>query len=601
MDQGEPIVETRQGWRGRRTGVMWRAGGHILAGGIVMFCAVSCAAEQERDAARGDGDVAVGRSGMVASDSPFASEAGLKILKDGGNAVDAAVATSLALSVTRPYSAGVGGGGFMMVRLAETGEVHLLDYREMAPAAATRDMYLRARERAPDAAPPSVYGALAVGVPGHLRGHAAMVERFGTRTWAELVEPAVRLAEEGFPVDDHYLGAVRSTRRTIQRYPDLESVSAFVFRRLLFEGADVEAGAILRQPEKAGMLRRVGEEGPEVFYQGDMAEAIVETINAHGGILTVEDLAAYRPVWREPIRVSYRDRYEVLLMPPPSSGGVCIAQALNILEHWDLRAVQRRDAGLAAHLLVEALKHAFADRARHLGDADFVDVPLAQLTSKAYGRELAGRISEDAVAPQERYGVVLEDDGGTTHFCVTDRWGNVVSATETINTGFGSLVGVASLGVVLNNEMDDFSAEPGKVNIFGLRQSEKNAVEPGKRPLSSMSPTIVLERGEPVLAVGASGGPRIITATLQVMLDIIEFDRTLDEAIRRPRLHHQWEPALVYRNAWPDDDPVVEGLRRRGHTISGQTRGAVVQAIVMDGERMIGASDPRKGGRPAGY
>jgi gamma-glutamyltranspeptidase/glutathione hydrolase len=542
---------------------------------------------------------------MVASDSVHASEAGAKILREGGNAIDAAVATSLALAVTRPYSTGLGGGGFFMVRLGKTGETVVLDARERAPAAATRDLYTNARRKQPDAPPLSRFGGLAVGVPGLPAGHAWLIERFGSRPWRELAEPARELAVNGFAVDAHHCGAIRGTLAKIAKYPVLSERTVPLRRALLFDGDVPEPGTILRRPQLARTLRSMADNGPMVFYRGTMAGAIVEAVRRDRGIINADDLARYQPVWRSPIRARYRERFELLLMPPPSSGGVCIAEALNILEHWNLRHIQREDPGLGAHLLVEALKHAFADRARHLGDADFAKVPVAELISKDYAARLAGRIRENATGPPDSYGTGAgttqpNDDAGTSHYCVADRWGNIVSATETINTTYGSLLFVESLGIVLNNEMDDFTTEPGRANTYGLRQSDANTVAPLKRPLSCMSPTIVLDEGSPILAVGASGGPRIITATLQVMLNVIEHGCDLRRAISQPRLHHQWRPDVVYRNKYAEDAPAIVGLEQRGHVISGKPRGAVVQAIRIDGGTLTGVSDPRKGGRPAG-
>lgn len=544
--------------------------------------------------------VAVGHEGMVASDSPYASRAGADILRQGGNAVDAAAATSFALAVTRPYSMGLGGGGFMMVRLGRTGEVFVLDYRECAPQAATADLFVKAREKDPQGPVPSRYGGLAVGVPGHVAGHAAMLKRLGTRGWREVLEPAVRLAAEGFAVDEHYCRVARDALQEMHDDSARARIGRGLLPRLLFGGKPPSPGALLRQPELAESLRLIQSQGPDAFYRGPIGQAICEAVRSMGGILTPEDLAAYRPAWRAPLRISYRDEYEILLMPPPSSGGICIAETLNILENWDLAAVRRRDPSLAAHLTVEALKHAFADRARHLGDADFAAVPVARLTSKGYARELAGLIREDTVAEARAYGSP-PDDAGTSHFCVADRWGNVVACTETINTEFGSLVVAPSVGIVLNNEMDDFTAEPDKPNAFGLSQSDRNAVAPGKRPLSCMSPTIVLKEGRPVLAVGASGGPVIITAVLQVMLEVIEYGQPLAQAVEEPRLHHQWSPDMLYRNQFAPDSPIITGLARRGHRVSAKKRDAVVQVLQIEGERLIGASDPRKGGQPAGF
>ncbi|NLU22357.1 MAG: gamma-glutamyltransferase [Phycisphaerae bacterium] len=561
--------------------------------------------------------IAVGRQGMVASDSMYASQAGLEILRAGGNAIDAATATSFALAVTRPYSMGLGGGGFMLVRLGQTGEVFVLDYRECAPRAATADMFVKAREKlaqrtgpegqertsapsAPAVPAPSRYGGLAVGVPGHIAGHAAMLERLGTRSFREVLAPAVRLAEQGFAVDEHYCSIARDSLAKMRDQPELRRIGQGLLKRLLFDGKAPAPGDVLRQPELADTLRQLQREGPSAFYRGTIGQTVVEAVQSAGGILTTEDLSTYRPVWRTPLRIRYRERYELLLMPPPSSGGICVAETLNILENWDLAAVRRRDPSLAAHLTVEALKHAFADRARHLGDADFAPVPVAQLTSKAYAKELAGRIRDTAVSPAAAYGSP-PDDSGTSHFCVADRWGNVVSCTETINTGFGSLVVAEPAGIVLNNEMDDFTAEPGKPNAFGLSQSDHNAVVPGKRPLSCMTPTIVLRDGRPVLAVGASGGPIIITATLQVILAVVEYGQPLADAIEGPRFHHQWDPNILYYNQFPADGPLVRGLKARGHELSDRRREAVVQALQIEDDTLTGASDPRKGGRPAGY
>jgi gamma-glutamyltranspeptidase / glutathione hydrolase len=568
----------------------------VRAGLLLSFGLPAMAAESSRPP-----HVAVAEHGMVASDSPYASQAGCEILKAGGNAVDAAIATSLALSVTRPFSSGLGGGGFMMVRLAETGEVHLLDYRECAPGAATADMYVKAGAAAPDGPPPSRFGGLAAGVPGLLAGHKAMHERLGTRPLRELIEPARRLAADGFTMDGSYIRAAGSARNHLQRYPSMRAWTGPLEKRFGVARTDLRTGMLVHQPELAATLELIATEGIDVFYRGAVAESIVEAVQATGGIMTRDDLAGYKAVWREPIRTTYRDRFEVLLMPPPSSGGVVIAEMLNILERWNLSAIRKRDPGLAAHYTVEAMKHAMADRARYLGDADFAAVPVDKLVSKEHANALAARIQPDRVSEPDRYGWVPRDDAGTTHYCVVDRWGNVVSATETINTEWGCLLMVESRGIVLNDEMDDFSVEPDKPNAFNLAQSQANAVGPFKRPLSSMSPTIIVADGKPVLAVGASGGPRIITATLQAILNVLDYDMPLGQALSGPRLHHQWSPDEVHRNDYPADDPVVVGLAARGHVISERSRGAVVQAIRIEPGRLTGASDPRKGGIPAGY
>ncbi len=546
-----------------------------------------------------DASTAVGRFGMVASDSPQASLAGVEVLQAGGNAVDAAVATSLALSVTRPFSSGLGGGGFMMVHIAETGQTYVLDYRERAPAAAKADMFSAARAAHPDRAwPQSRYGGLAAATPGLIAGHAIMLERLGTRGFSDVAAPALRLAADGFPVDEHYLDACQGTLQNLGRYSDLP-VSPLFRKQMLLEGQSAREGSVLRQPELARALELIARDGAKAVYGGPIGRSLAQTSQSAGGVMTADDLAAYRPTWREALRVPYRKGFELLLMPPPSSGGIAIAESLNVLEHWDYGRIARQDPGLGAHLLVEAIKQAFADRAALLGDTDFVDVPVTRLISKGYAKQLAERIDPGRAVPAS--GPAVPEDAGTTHFCVADRWGNVVACTETINTTFGSLVYDEQFGIVLNNEMDDFTAVVDEPNAFALRQSELNRPAPGKRPLSSMSPTIVLRDGEPYLAVGASGGPRIITATLQTILNVIDLGYTPGAAVRRPRLHHQWQPDEVYRNDWPADDPAIVGLVRRGHKVSADKSGAVVQALRIEQGTYTGVSDPRKGGRPAGY
>lgn len=569
-----------------------------------VLAATGCAAV--RGASPGRPWVKAGLAGMVASDSVHASRAGADVLRSGGNAIDAAVATSLALAVTRPYSTGLGGGGFYMIRLGRTGEVFVLDARECAPAAATPDLYTKSRERWPDAPPLSRFGGLAVAVPGLLAGHGVLLERFGSRPLKDLAEPARALAENGFEIDEDFRGAIGGTLDQIERHAGLSERTAGLRRGLLFDGRVPEVGAVLVQPQLARTLQQIAARGVNHFYTGEMAAELIRTIQRDRGVMTADDLAQYRPVWREPIRVQYRRRFELFLMPPPSSGGVCIAEMLNILERWDLRAVRREDPGLAAHLIVEAMKHAFADRAAFLGDADHATVPVQRLTGKAYAGRLAERIDVRATAGPSAYGDAgsesgLPDDGGTSHYCVVDRWGNVVSATETINTGFGSLLYAEGLGIVLNNEMDDFTTEPGQVNAYGLRQSDANLVGPHKRPLSSMSPTIVQKDGRPFLVVGGSGGPRIITAVLQVLLNVVEYDFEIGDAVSAPRSHHQWQPDALYRNDYAAEDPAIGGLKRRGHQISDQKRGAVVQAIRIDDTGLTAASDPRKGGQPDGF
>ena len=543
---------------------------------------------------------ATGCQGMVASDHPLASEVGLAVLEDGGNAIDAAVATSLALAVTRPYSTGLGGGGFLLYWEARTQKVYVLDYREQAPVAASPHMFERAQRDRPDAPPASKVGGLAVGGPGLLDGLDGALQRFGSQTLEDLAEPAYELAAQGFRVDEHHLDAARTVEARLRSYPSFESAGEPLRRRHLFDGVIPSEPPLLRQPELAEALQLIGRDGVNAFYRGPIGQEVVLTARRYGGLLQMEDLRGYRPVWREPIKVTYRDTFDVYSMPPPSSGGICIAETLNILEHWELAELQKKDPARAAHVTVAALSQAFEDRAEHLGDADFVKVPVHRLTGKSYAAEIAERIRGGSTHDDAMI-AAPPNDGGTSHYCVVDQWGNVVAATETINTEFGSLLMTPRFGIVLNNEMDDFTAEPGKANAFGLIQSAQNAAATRKRPLSSMSPTIVVRDGQPILALGASGGPRIITSVLQVMLAVLEQDAPIGKAVAAPRLHHQWRPDVVYRNEFSADHAIIRGLAEQGYEISDEQRMGVVQAIRIDDGTFTGASDPRKGGRPAGF
>lgn len=551
-----------------------------------------------------DGDwIAEGRRCMVAADHPLASRAGLEVLRAGGNAVDAAIAVSLTLAVVRPESTGLGGGGFMIVRTAD-GAVTALDYRERAPAASTADMFTQARamQRSVDDAeplPPSQYGYLAVAVPGLLCGLEEAHTRWGTLPWTRLAAPALRAADEGFAVDAHYVDATRGVARTYASHSEIHDACGYLYRVHLRSGDLRQAGDTLQQPELAGTLRAIGEIGPGQFARVHLAPALAEVMQRHGGIVTAADLADYQVSDRPALRGTYRG-YDLIAMPPPSSGGICLIEALNILEHVPLPALLRHDPALALHYIVEAEKHAFADRARWLGDSDYVRVPTGFLTSKDYAGVLAESLDPDRTAAPSTYGAQrIPDDAGTSHFCVVDRWGNCVVSTETINTSFGSLAAVDRWGIILNNEMDDFSAEPGRANAFGLMQSERNAVAPGKRPLSSMTPTLVLRDGQPVLLLGASGGPRIITAVLNVLLRVLDGGASLADAMTAPRVHHQWAPNAVYFDD-PPPQAWVAGLEARGHEVSQKPKVGVVQAILVKPGKLVGGSDPRKGGQPAG-
>ncbi|MDJ0848238.1 MAG: gamma-glutamyltransferase [Myxococcota bacterium] len=548
---------------------------------------------------------ATGTHGMVVASQPDATAAGLAVLAAGGNAVDAAVATAFAISVTQPFSAGVGGGAFMVLR-AEDGEVVAIDARETAPAAAQPDMYVR--QGVPRDA--SVKGALAVATPGFVRGMALALERFGTLPLADLLAPAIRLADEGFEIGAYHAGMLERMRALglPKFFPETG--------RTQFPRAGVAAapGWRLRQKDLATTLRTLAEQGPDTFYTGEIAERIVAEVTARGGLLSAADLAGYRPKLRPEVRGTYRG-LEVISFPPPSSGGGVLIEILNILEGFDLASLGPRSPA-AAHRMVEAMKLAFADRAFWYGDPDFVEVPLARLTAKSYAKELREKINppwykispgkwgqDDRALEVEGPGLPV-DDSGTLHFSVTDAAGNAVALTMTINTPFGSGITVPGTGIVLNNEMDDFSKATGKPNVYGLVDERgANAVAAGKRPLSSMTPSILLKDGRLFMVTGSPGGPRIITTTLHSIVNVVDFGMNVQEAVAAPRYHHQWIPRKV--SAEPElDAAVVEGLRERGHEVDVSKRTwSNAQVIVIDPETGLhtGGSDPRGDGVALGF
>jgi gamma-glutamyltranspeptidase/glutathione hydrolase len=544
------------------------------------------------------------RHGMVASPQGDATRAGVSVLESGGNAVDAAVATAFALGVTDPHHSGIGGGGFILIRMAD-GTTAALDARETAPAAATRDMFVR--EGVGEHA--SRIGGLAVATPGLLLGLREALEKFGTMTLAEVLAPAIRIAEDGFEIGPRHAGALEFWQKL--GLPERFAETARI--QLPTGDAPIEPGWRLVQPDLGLTLRRIAAEGTDVFYRGDIGAAIVDAVRRHGGVLTREDLAAYRARWREPIRGTYRG-YEILSFPPPSSGGVALIEILNILESFDL---SRRGAGSSAslHVVAEAMKLAFADRAAYLGDADFVDVPVEALISRPYADRLRRRINpprwkrgpwtwgQGEVAIRVEGPGEPAQGGGTTHLSVTDAAGNAVAITQTINLLFGSGITVPGTGIVLNNEMDDFSIALDTPNAFGLVDTRgSNAVEPWKRPLSSMTPTIVVKDGRPFMVSGSPGGPRIITTTLLTLLNVIDYGMDVQAAVAAPRFHHQWLPEhLFVESATPAD--VVDALRARGHDVEVAERNwSSAQAIVVDWPNSLhyGASDPRSDGLALG-
>ncbi|SMO77258.1 gamma-glutamyltransferase [Paracoccus laeviglucosivorans] len=527
-------------------------------------------------------------NGMVSAQERVAAEIGRDILAQGGNAVDAGVAVAFALAVTLPRAGNIGGGGFMLVHDAETGQTHAIDYREMAPSGASRDMFLDDAGEADSEK--SLRSGAASGVPGTVAGMRMALENYGSMEWAEVIAPAIRLADEGITVTPELADSLEAERDNLSKHP---STAAIFFKP---DGAAWRPGEKLVQADLAQTLKAVAEQGPDGFYKGAVAQNIAKAIQAAGGPMTVEDLAAYKPVLREPVRGTYRG-YDIVSMPPPSSGGVHLIQILNTLEGYPIGALGHNSAE-TIHLMAEAMKLAYADRSEYLGDPDFFDVPVAALTSKDYAAELRAKISNDFATPSPMIkpgDLAPYESDQTTHFSIVDKEGNAVTNTYTINLDYGSGLVAAGTGVLMNNEMDDFSAKPGVPNAFGLVGGEANAVAAGKRPLSSMTPTLVLKDGKVWLATGSPGGARIITTTLQVIMNMIDHGMNVAEASTAPRIHHQW---------LPDELRIEEGisvdtlrlLAAKGHTISEKPVMGSTQSIMRDPDSgaLLGASDPRR-------
>lgn len=532
---------------------------------------------------------------MVAADHVLASQAGADILRRGGNAVDAAVATAFTLGVVNPSSAGIGGGGFMLIYLPRQQRAVALDYREVAPAAATRDMFVRDGRAIPEL---SRRGGLAVAVPGEVAGLATALQRYGTLPLATVMDAAIHYAQDGFPLGRHLEQEIAENTDELRREPLLAK------NFLHADGTPLRAGETVRQPELAATLRRIAAAGPDAFYRGTIPAALAHSVQASGGILSIDDVNRYRPRWRTPLRGSYHGN-RVFTMPPPSSGGGVLLEILGMLRKDDLPALGR-DSPTYLHLLAEAMQHGFADRAQYYGDPDFVDVPLPRLLDAANVRALRHRIDPATTLDPNAYGSTLRGpkpaapDHGTSHFSVMDGSGNAVACTATINTAFGAFVVAGDTGIILNNEMDDFSAQPGVPNIYGLVGAAANAVAPGKRPLSSMMPTIVTRHHVAVLALGGSGGPLIISATVQVLLNVLDFHLDATAAIAAPRVHDQWRPPVL---AVEPEIPMLTRnlLAKHGHSVKEMSTMGAIQAVRMDAGVFEGASDPRKGGEAVGW
>ena len=527
------------------------------------------------------------RSAMVSSNTPEASQAGVEVLRQGGNAVDAAVAVGFALLVTHPEAGNIGGGGYMVIRMAD-GRVAALDYRETAPLSATRDMYLDASGNLTDQ---SLVGHRASGVPGAVAGLAEALAKYGSMPLEKVMAPAIRLAEQGVTVDSVLFRSLSGAHRLISRFAGGDA-----FYR---NGQPPQPGERFVQPVLARTLRAIAAGGADAFYRGWIADSIVAEMRRGGGTITKEDLARYRAVWREPVRSTYRG-YTLFTMPPSSSGGVTITQTLNILETF----APLPPYGTAAytHLLGSAYQRAFIDRNAKLADPDFVSVPVAELTSKEYARKVAATIQPAAATPTPQLTGAMSEGSETTHYSVVDARGSAVGTTTTINGLYGSGVYIPGAGFFLNNEMDDFAAQPGKPNMFGLVQGEANAIAPGKRMLSAMSPTIVLDpAGQLLLVVGGRGGPRIITSTSQVILNVIEHRMSLADAMTAPRIHHQALPdTLRYeRNGFRPE--MLDSLRTIGHALGAGSATGVEAAVMRVRGGWEGMFDPRSHGGAVGY
>jgi gamma-glutamyltranspeptidase/glutathione hydrolase len=541
------------------------------------------------------------KNGMVVSTSSFASKVGVEILKKGGNAIDAAVAVGFALAVTYPSAGNLGGGGFMVIHLAD-GKNITIDFREKAPLSADKDMYLNETgEFLPEL---SQEGTTSAGVPGSVAGLIYALENYGALPLSEVIQPAIDLAKNGWNLEERDARYFTNNLPEFEKYPS----SLKVFSK---DGEPCQEGGLFVQPDLAWTLEQIKENGADGFYKGKVAELLVEQVASLGGDITLEDLEKYQPVEREPITGKYRG-YNVVSMPPPSSGGIALVELLNILENYD-HAIDDWGGSLYIHHLVEAMKYVYADRAYHLGDEDFYPVPKEELISKDYAKTIYDKIEEakDKAVPSGEIKSLdislLHESTETTHYSVYDAFGNAVSTTTTINSSFGSKIVVEGAGFLLNNEMDDFSGKPGTQNQFGLLGTEANSIVPGKRMLSSMAPTIILKDGEPYIIIGSPGGAKIITAVLQVILNCIDFEMNIREAVEKPRIHHQWLPDSIHYEQKALSEDVKNKLVEMGYAFIDDDAEfriiGITEGIMIDQENKIiyGAADPRGGGMAVGY
>lgn len=533
------------------------------------------------------------KHGMVVSQQHLASNVGLEILKQGGNAVDAAVATGLALAVVLPRAGNLGGGGFMLVHLSEENKTIAVDYREMAPLAAHRDLFLDKDGNVDKKK--ARFSRLSSGVPGTVAGFELALEKYGTMEWSEVIKPAIKLAEKGFIVNWDMANQLSRRSTRMKSTP----ATAKIFYK---DGGELyQAGDLFQQADLATSLKQLQKHGSKAFYHGEIAKKIVADMEKHGGIITAQDLAEYTPVIRQPLVGQYRE-HTVVTMPLASSGGVHLIQMLNILEHFPLSDYGVNTAD-SIQIMAETMKYAYADRSKHLGDIDFYDVPVEWLTSKKYAASIAKKISLDNVTPSSEINAGTEpqyESPDTTHFSVVDQWGNAVSNTYTLNFSYGSGIVAEGTGILLNNEMDDFSAKPGVPNGYGLIGGEANAIEPKKRPLSSMTPTMVFKGEDLKLVTGSPGGSRIITTVLQMVVNFVDFGMNVAEATHTPRFHHQWLPDRLFVEPAINQD-TRQLLEQRGYELYESSTMGSTQSIQVE-DYIYGSSDPRRpNAEAAGY
>jgi gamma-glutamyltranspeptidase/glutathione hydrolase len=540
------------------------------------------------------------RHGVVASTNEIASKVGVDVMKRGGNAVDAAIAVAFALAVTHPAAGNLGGGGFMMIRLKD-GRTTAIDYREMAPAAATRNIYLDKNGNVLEGDGGSIEGYRAAGIPGTVRGMELALKKYGSgkMTWAQLIEPARRLAANGFNVTYSLSRSLRSSREYLSKYTETKRI-------YLNNGKFYNEGDVFVQPDLAATFVRLQQRGPNEFYEGQTAQLIVADMKRHNGLITSDDMRGYVAKERQPLRGNYRG-YEVISMPPPSSGGAVLIEMLNILEGYDFKKMDWASAD-RYHLMTEAMRRAFADRAEYMGDTDFAKVPIAGLIDKKYAAQLRNTINPERASSSEQVKAgkpVGYESDETTHFTVVDADGNAVANTYTLNNSYGSAVVAKGTGLIMNDEMDDFAAKPGTANLYGLIQGERNAVAPRKRPLSAMTPTFVLRKdGGLWFTVGSPGGPTIINTVLDVITNVIDYGMNIQQAIDAPRIHHQWFPDELVFEPYGLSGDTQSALTARGHKLAkprylGDAEGIMIEEKT--GMR-LGATDPRRSdGLAVGY